>query len=156
MGGSFPSTDDELRRFERAQAAVFAQVERELRDGAKRSHWRWFVFPQLLGLGGSEMARRYGIRSLDEACAYLEHPVLGGRLRDCTRLVNAVPGRDPGRSIERILGYPDDLKFRSCMTLFAAADPAEPLFREALDLFFEGRADPLTVELLARGRQAGS
>ena len=105
----------DLERFERAQEAVYACVRKELAAGQKRSHWMWFIFPQLEGLGNSATARAYAIRSLDEARAYLAHPLLGARLRECTQLVNALTGR----TLEEVFGYPDDLKFRSAMTLFA-------------------------------------
>ena len=134
-----------LRRFVDAQAAVYERVCGELRGGRKTSHWMWFVFPQLRGLGQSAMAYEYGIASRGEAVAYLKHPVLGTRLRECTRLVNQVQGR----SIEEIFAYPDDLKFRSSMTLFARAAPEEPVFQEALDKYFGGEADNRTIELLA-------
>lgn len=133
-------------RFIEAQDRVLDAVRAELAAGRKRSHWMWFVFPQLDGLARSETARFYALHSLEEARAYLAHPVLGARLRDCTALVNAVEGR----SIHEILGSPDDLKFRSCMTLFAAADPAEPVFRQALDRFHDGTPDPETLRLLGR------
>ena len=142
MGGLF-----DLERFVRAQEAVLADVRRELREGRKRSHWMWFVFPQLAGLGASEMARRYAIASLEEAQAYGAHPVLGARLVECAGLVDAVRGR----SIREILGSPDDLKFRSSMTLFAAARPGEAVFRAALERYFGGVADPATCALLSRG-----
>lgn len=131
----------DLARFVAAQAPLIDQVRGELRRGLKRSHWMWFVFPQLRGLGRSPTALRYGIASLDEAQAYLAHPVLGPRLLECTALMNQVPGR----TAREILGSPDDLKFRSCMTLFGLAAPEEPLFRQALEQFFEGSPDPLTM-----------
>ncbi|MGI4978403.1 MAG: DUF1810 domain-containing protein [Janthinobacterium lividum] len=134
----------DLERFVRAQEPVMADVRRELAAGSKRSHWMWFVFPQLDGLGHSDMARRYAIGSLAEARAYLAHPVLGARLRECAGLVNAVPGR----SAREVLGSPDDLKFRSSATLFAAAGPGEAVFAESLRRFFGGVADPATVRLL--------
>jgi uncharacterized protein (DUF1810 family) len=138
--------DDEhnLDRFITAQAAVFADVLDELRDGEKRSHWIWFIFPQLRGLGRSEMAEFYGIASLAEAEAYARHPLLGPRLEQCTRLVNAVEGRP----IRQIFGSPDDLKFRSSMTLFARAAPEAQVYRQALDKYFAGEADTRTLELL--------
>jgi len=139
-----------LQRFVDAQARVHDSVRAELREGCKRSHWMWFVFPQLEGLGGSPMARRYAIRSLAEARAYLAHPVLGARLLECTRLVNALRGRH----IEDIFGYPDDLKFRSSMTLFAHAGGGDE-FQDALQRHFGGAADPLTLERLARRRDLG-
>jgi uncharacterized protein (DUF1810 family) len=134
----------ELQRFVVAQAAVIADVRAELRSGRKESHWMWFVFPQVAGLGSSPTAVRYGIRSLAEARAYLAHPVLGPRLRECTALVLATRGRPVGE----IFAAPDDAKFRSSMTLFSRAEPTEPLWQEALEQFFEGRADPATVARL--------
>ncbi len=136
----------ELDRFVKAQDPVLAQVRHELGTGRKLTHWMWFVFPQLAGLGHSPMARRYAIGSLAEARAYLDHPVLGPRLDECAKLVN----RAEGRSINEILGSPDDLKFRSSMTLFAAARTGPSVFRAALDRHFSGEPDPLTVEGLAR------
>ncbi len=134
----------DLDRFVRAQDPVLDRVRRELGEGRKRSHWMWFVFPQLSGLGHSAMAMRYGIGSLDEARAYLAHPVLGPRLVECTGLVNKVEGR----SVHQIFGSPDDLKFHSSMTLFAAADPEALAFRGALGKHFGGALDALTVEML--------
>ena len=133
----------DLDRFVRAQDPVLDQVRRELADGRKRSHWMWFVFPQLRGLGRSATALRYGIDSLAEAKAYLAHPVLGPRLVECTGLVN----RAEGRSVHQIFS-PDDLKFHSSMTLFAAAEPEALAFREALGKHFGGALDALTVEKL--------
>ena len=133
----------DLTRFLAAQAPVIDQVRAELRAGRKRSHWMWFVFPQLRGLGFSTMAQRYGIASLDEARAYLAHPVLGPRLRECCTLVLQVPER----SALEILGSPDDLKFRSCLTLFSLAAPGEALFRQGLDRFYGGEPDSRTVAL---------
>ena len=134
----------DLQRFVDAQAPVYEGVRAELRRGRKTSHWMWFVFPQLARLGRSATAQHYAIASLDEARAYLRHAVLGPRLVECTRLVNAVAGRSAGE----IFGGPDDLKFRSSMTLFSRANPAEPVFSEALEKFFGGAADPRTLELL--------
>jgi len=135
-----------LRRFLVAQEPVFAQVCAELAAGQKRSHWMWFVFPQLQGLGASSMAERYAIASLAEARAYLAHPLLGERLRRCTQLVNRIEGR----TAQAILGYPDYLKFRSCMTLFAlAAEDGDEPFSAALAKYFAGGEDPRTRELLA-------
>ncbi len=133
----------DLDRFVEAQAPVMAQVRLELAEGQKRTHWMWFVFPQLAGLGRSAMARRYAIGSLAEARAYLDHPLLGPRLIACAELVRAA-----GRPIRDILGSPDDLKFRSSMTLFAAARPDVAVFRMALDAFFDGAADERTTERL--------
>lgn len=139
-----------LDRFVQAQAPVLAQVRLELREGRKRTHWMWFVFPQLSGLGHSPTARRYAIGSLAEARAYLEHPVLGPGLAECTELVNKVEGR----SIHEVFGSPDDLKFRSSMTLFAAARPDHAVFREALDRHFGGVPDRLTTDRLAHLEKA--
>ena len=117
-----------LQRFVDAQNPVFDQVCLELRDGRKRSHWMWFIFPQIRGLGYSQLAHKFAISSRGEAEAYLEHPVLGPRLRECTRLINLIEGRP----IEEIFGYPDDLKLRSCMTLFAQVTSDNELFMRAL------------------------
>ncbi len=134
-----------LQRFVNAQLPDFEQARSELRAGRKRSHWMWFVFPQLKGLGRSETARAFAISGLEEARAYLAHPVLGARLRECCRLVNLVEGR----SAHQIFGDPDDLKFHSCLTLFAAAAPEEEVFRQALRKYFGGQGDRLTMEGLA-------
>jgi len=136
--------DHDLQRFVDAQQGVIESVRDELRAGRKRSHWMWFVFPQLKGLGFSAMAQQYGIASLDEARAYLAHPVLGARLRECCALMLAVPGR----SAHEILGSPDDLKLHSCLTLFALAAPQEAVFREGLQRFYGGRMDEKTRALL--------
>jgi uncharacterized protein (DUF1810 family) len=138
------AADFDLMHFLDAQEPVIERVLAELRAGAKRTHWMWFVFPQISGLGHSAMAQRYAIASLDEAIAYATHPVLGARLRDCTTLVLAVEGKQT----HDIFGSPDDLKFHSCMTLFAHAAPEEPVFRDVLRRFFGGRENPQTVELL--------
>ena len=132
-----------LQRFVDAQQGVYAQVCAELAAGCKRSHWMWFVFPQLQGLGRSATAQHYGIASKAEAQAYWAHPLLGPRLKQCTDLVLAVDGR----SAQQIFGPPDDLKFRSSMTLFAQAT-GEPVFTRALQKYFDGDADPRTIELL--------
>ena len=134
----------DLKRFVDAQAPVYRDVVEELRAGRKRSHWMWFVFPQLLGLGGSPMAVRYGISSLEEAAAYLRHKLLGPRLHECTRLVNQVQGR----SIGEILGSPDDLKLCSSMTLFARATDDNHDFVALLDKYYDGKQDPLTITRL--------
>jgi uncharacterized protein (DUF1810 family) len=137
----------DLERFVDAQRAVYEDARAELRRGRKQSHWMWFIFPQIEGLGRSETARRFAISSREEAEAYLEHPVLGARLRECTRLVNLVQGR----SAEEIFGRPDDLKFRSSMTLFADAASDNQVFTEALRKYFGGAFDPLTLERLRSG-----
>jgi len=133
----------DLQRFVAAQAPVYDDVLAELAAGRKASHWMWFVFPQLKGLGTSAMASRYGIGSLEEARAYWAHPLLGPRLARCTELVLAVPGR----SAREIFGSPDDLKFRSCMTLFARVT-GEPIFTRALQQYFGGEADEATLRRL--------
>ncbi len=135
---------DALERFTAAQNPVWDRVVAELTEGAKRSHWMWFVFPQIAGLGESPMSMRYAIATLDEARAYLAHPVLGPRLREAVNLMLAHEGRAPAA----ILGGIDAVKFRSSLTLFAAADPGEPLFQRALDAFYGGVKDPQTVALL--------
>ena len=133
----------DLERFVDAQAPVYPDVVSELRQGRKQSHWMWFIFPQLAGLGNSAMAQRYALSSRDEAVAYLGHAVLGSRLRECTALVNAVEGR----TIHQILGSPDDLKFRSSMTLFAAVSSG-PEFAAAIAKFYDGTPDARTLKLL--------
>jgi uncharacterized protein (DUF1810 family) len=135
--------------FVTAQDAVYDAVRRELAAGRKETHWIWFVFPQLAGLGRSPMSQKFGLASTTEARSYLEHGILGPRLRECTRLMLAAPNR----SIGSILGYPDDLKFRSSMTLFAAAAPEESLFDAALEKFFGGERDALTIRLLRQNEQ---
>jgi uncharacterized protein (DUF1810 family) len=137
----------DLERFVRAQEGVYEQACAELRAGRKRTHWMWFIFPQIKGLGSSEMAMRYAIASIEEAKAYLEHPVLGSRLRECTQTVLDVKGK----TAEEIFGYPDNLKFHSSMTLFAqAAEISEEdlVFSQALDKYFEGKEDAGTIERL--------
>jgi uncharacterized protein (DUF1810 family) len=134
----------DLARFVKAQTPLMPQVLRELGAGQKRSHWMWFVFPQLAGLGHSPMSRHYAIASLAEARAYLADDVLGPRLMECTALVNAVEGR----SLHAIFGSPDDRKFQSSMTLFAKASPETPVFREALARYCDGAEDRRTVDLL--------
>ena len=134
-----------LRRFVEAQDPVLEEVKEELRSGHKRTHWMWYVFPQMEGLGRSQMAQRYAIPSREEAEAYLSHPTLGPRLRNCTELVNRVEGH----SANDIFGSPDDSKFRSSMTLFdAVADDPTP-FRTALKRYYENEPDPKTLELLS-------
>ena len=133
-----------LQRFIDAQAPVYAQVLAELGAGSKRSHWIWFIFPQIAGLGRSETARYFAIGSREEAAAYLAHPTLGPRLRECCRLTTLVEGR----SAREIFGTPDDMKFRSSLTLFAAVAPDDAIFTEALQKFFSGEADRLTLACL--------
>ncbi|WP_413934725.1 DUF1810 domain-containing protein [Nitrospira sp. BLG_1] len=125
---------------------MYDTVLAELRAGRKSSHWIWFIFPQTAGLGHSSMAQQFAIASLEEAKAYLQHPVLGQRLRECTQLVLNVEGR----SAEEIFGYPDYLKFRSCMTLFSAATTDNTLFKNALEKYFDGQPDQSTLDILAQ------
>ena len=133
-----------LSRFVDAQQGVVATVERELAAGAKRTHWMWFFFPQLVGLGRSETARRYAIASLDEARAYVAHPLLGPRLVECVRLANA----SPARSAQELFGEPDVVKFHSCLTLFARAAPDAAIFPQSLNRFFGGARDAATDAIL--------
>jgi uncharacterized protein (DUF1810 family) len=133
-----------LQRFVEAQAPVYRQVLAELGAGSKRSHWMWFVFPQIAGLGRSETARFFAIGSRAEAAAYLAHPILGPRLRECCRLA----ARIEGRSAREIFGSPDDMKFRSSLTLFAAVAPDDAIFTDALRKFFGGEADEATLARL--------
>lgn len=141
-----PDDPYHLARFVAAQDAegTYERALAELRSGRKRTHWMWFVFPQLAGLGRSETARHFALGSLDEARAYLRHPILGPRLVACAAAVASLAEPDPGA----LLGPVDALKLRSSMTLFHRADPAEPSFRAVLDRFFDGRTDPLTDDRL--------
>ena len=134
----------DLERFVAAQDPVWDRVRAELARGRKASHWMWFVFPQLAGLGSSSTARAYAVSGLDEAQAYLAHPVLGPRLREAAELAAAVEAR----TASEVFGYPDDLKLRSSMTLFARAAPQDPVFTAVLDRYFGGDPDPRTIELL--------
>ena len=136
--------DDTLERFVVAQAPHVETVRAELAAGRKRTHWMWFVFPQLRGLGHSQLAWHFGLQSRSEARDYLAHAILGARLRDCVELVLAVPHR----SAHEIFGSPDDLKLRSCLTLFREIDGADGVFGRALDRFFDGEPDPKTLQLL--------
>jgi len=136
-----------LQRFVDAQNPVYARVRNELAAGEKRGHWMWFVFPQLAMLGQSETSRQYGIVSRAEAEAYMRHPVLGSRLIECTRLVLG----HRGKTVRDIFGTPDDLKFRSSMTLFNTVAPSEPAFADALARLLEGKPDPRTLLWLAPG-----
>ncbi len=141
-------TDDpyDLNRFILAQENDYAPALAEIRSGRKRTHWMWYIFPQLDGLGFSETARRYAIRSLDEAWAYLEHPVLGPRLVECAEAVLAVQGR----SAREIFGAPDDLKLRSCATLFAEVSSSDSVFHRLIQVYFDGAPDGRTLTLLGQ------
>jgi uncharacterized protein (DUF1810 family) len=138
-----------LERFVTAQASCYDRVLAELRRGHKSTHWMWFIFPQIAGLGRSPSAQFYALASLDEARAYLNHPVLGPRLIECAAAANAVPGG----SAYDIFGGIDEAKFRSSLTLFAAAAPDNPAFQAGLDRFFDGQRDPLTLERLDAGER---
>ncbi len=138
-----PADPYDLDRFLRAQAVDYARALSELRAGQKQSHWMWYIFPQIEGLGGSAMSRRYSIKSAAEARAYLEHPVLGARLRECFGAVLNIEGR----SAHEIFGSPDDMKLRSSATLFAAVSD-EAVFKDVLQKYFDGKADEPTLGLL--------
>ena len=141
-----PAREDpfDLDRFVEAQAKDYARALAELRAGRKRTHWMWYVLPQLRGLGSSSMARLYGIGSAQEAAAYLAHPVLGPRLRECVAAMNALDGK----SAVEVLGEIDAAKFRSCLTLFGSVDPGDAVWRDALDAFFAGVPDDRTLAIL--------
>jgi len=133
-----------LERFVEVQNDVYEDVCKELRRGQKRTHWMWFTFPQIAGLGHSWMARRYAIASLEEAQAYLAHPILGARLRECVGILNGLRGK----TVEEIMGYPDDVKLRSCLTLFARASSENQEFLDALEKYYGGNMDPETLKRL--------
>ena len=134
----------DLQRFVDAQAPVFETALGELRAGRKRTHWMWFIFPQVAGLGESAMAQRYALAGVAEARAYLDHPVLGPRLMACVAVLNAIDRR----SAHEIFGSPDDLKFRSSLTLFLRAAPGDPTLQRALDAYFYGQPDPRTLAIV--------
>ena len=134
----------DLERFTAAQAGIYDRVRTELASGQKKTHWMWFIFPQIAGLGRSEMSRLYAIASLEEAQAYLRHPVLGARLRECVGLVSGLRGC----TAHQILGSPDDQKFRSSLTLFWLASDREAVFDSALHRYFDGLPDPETISRL--------
>jgi uncharacterized protein (DUF1810 family) len=135
-----------LSRFVSAQARDYEIAREELRNGRKRSHWIWYIFPQIDGLGSSPTSKLYAIKSKAEAQAYLEHPVLGTRLLECVNIILGIEGR----SASEIFGYPDDLKLKSSMTLFAIVQSQEPRFSRVLDKYFEGKRDSRTIDLLAQ------
>ena len=136
----------QLERFVEAQQSIYPRALAELRAGRKRSHWMWFVFPQIAGLGRSDMARSYAIADIAEARAYLAHPLLGPRLRECTAIVNGIEGK----TLDEIFGYPDNRKFCSSMTLFARAAQDNAVFESALRKYCDDKPDPLTVARLPR------
>ena len=146
----FAGESHDLERFVRAQAAIYEQALAELTRGRKQSHWMWFVFPQIAGLGFSDMSRRYALANAAEARAYLEHPVLGPRLLACFAATLAVDGR----TAHEIFGSPDDLKLRSCATLFAAVSEPGSIFQLVLDRYFGGRPDVETQRLLREADSA--
>jgi uncharacterized protein (DUF1810 family) len=144
-GEAEPGPDPhDLTRFVLAQAEDYERAPAEVRSGRKRSHWMWYIFPQIDGLSLSPISRRYSIKSLDEAKAYLDHPVLGPRLVECAEAALGVEGR----SAYEILGSPDDMKLRSCATLFASVTAADSVFARLLDRFFEGKPDGKTLQML--------
>lgn len=139
-----------LERFVQAQESIYSQALSELKNGHKRSHWMWFIFPQFAGLGFSLTTRRYSVKSLEEARAYLDHPVLGPRLLDCTQALLGVHGKE----ISKILGYPDDLKFHSSITLFdRVTNDEKNLFYQALSHYFSGKRDTKTLKLVAKSQE---
>lgn len=140
-----PGSSLNLDRFLEAQALVYVQVVRELTAARKTSHWMWFIFPQLKGLGRTSTAQFYGIESKAKALAYWKHAVLGARLKECAELVLAAPS---GLTAHDVVGSPDELKMRSCMTLFAAVAPDEACFREVLQRFYSGKLDEATLQML--------
>lgn len=147
-----PNADDpgELARFVRAQGDVYEQALAEIRGGHKRTHWMWFVFPQLDGLGSSPTAKLYAIKSAGEAVAYLAHPVLGPRLQECVQALLVLEGK----SASDIFGFPDDLKLRSCATLFGTISPPGSIFQRLLEKYFPDGPDPATLRLLKRGQDS--
>ena len=136
--------DFHLERFVDAQRPVYETVRAELRSGSKRSHWMWYIFPQHAGLGRSETARHYALSGIEEAQAYLAHPLLGQRLEECCKILTGIEGR----TASAIFGYPDDLKLHSSLTLFAQAAPEQPLFVACLEKYFNGQRDAATLQLL--------
>jgi uncharacterized protein (DUF1810 family) len=142
MAGSSDPYD--LSRFQQAQEGIYEQALSEIESGRKRSHWMWYIFPQIDGLAFSSTSQRYSIKSLDEARAYLDHPILGPRLRECAEAVIRVEGRTAGE----IFGSPDDLKLRSCATLFACVSPPASVFDRLLTKYYQGRRDDKTLHLL--------
>jgi uncharacterized protein (DUF1810 family) len=142
-----PNDPFTLSRFVQGQARNYETALQELKDGKKRSHWMWYVFPQFKGLGSSAASARFAIRSLEEAQAYLAHPVLGERLKECAEVVLQLEGK----TTEQIFGCPDYMKFRSCMTLFAEASEADSVFQKTLEKYHDGHGDPATLALISAG-----
>lgn len=139
------SNEPNLNRFLEAQKNTFERAFDEIKAGMKRSHWMWFIFPQIRGLGYSEMANKYGIANLKEAEVYLDHPILGQRLISISKLLPEIKGK----SAYEVFGSPDDMKLRSSMTLFASVEHADPVFKQVLDQYFEGEKDERTISLIA-------
>ncbi|GAB3782330.1 DUF1810 domain-containing protein [Spirosoma horti] len=137
--------EPDLTRFIDAQASSYEQALAEIRNGRKQTHWMWYIFPQLAGLGSSQMAQYYGIDDLVEAKAYLAHPILGGRLIEISQALLGIEGK----TAHQIMGSPDDLKLKSSMTLFSLVDPTEPVFQQVLTKYYQGEADRKTLTLLA-------
>ena len=135
----------DLKRFLDAQESTYSDALAELQAGMKRTHWMWFIFPQVAGLGNSPMAVRYAINSRKEAQDYLGHPLLGSRLRECAEALLSVQGK----TANEIMGFPDDLKLKSSMTLFAALSNADPMFRQVLERYYQGEQDEKTLQILA-------
>lgn len=133
-----------LERFVLAQQRNYADELREMQNGKKESHWIWYVFPQIRGLGSSHMSQKYALSGLEEARAYLAHPVLEPQLLECCQAALEIPTNDP----REVFGFPDDVKFCSCLTLFALAEPSRPIFEELLDKFYDGKKDPRTIRIL--------
>lgn len=142
------NADYDLKRFLDAQQSVYPRALAEIKNGHKQSHWMWYIFPQLLGLGYSETARFYAIHNLEEARAYLEHPVLGSRLIEISNALLGIVGK----TASQILGSPDDLKLRSSMTLFRLVNNTDPVFQAVLDQYFTGQVDQRTIELVQTGK----
>jgi uncharacterized protein (DUF1810 family) len=141
-----------LRRFACAKEAIYDAVLKELRSGQKRTHWMWYIFPQITGLGYSPTSQRYAIKSQAEARHYLSHPILGERLLECAETILRIQGR----SVSQIFGSPDDLKLRSSMTLFASITPPESVFARVLDRYFQGQPDSRTLDILKKLGEASS
>ncbi len=137
---------DNLFRFVDAQASCYNRVIEELKQEKKQSHWMWYIFPQLKGLGFSQLSQKYAISTIDEAKIYYEHPLLGKRLLECTKLIFDIENK----GIDEILGFPDKLKFQSCMTLFKEAEPQEALFQKVLEKYFNGKADEVTLKKISK------
>ncbi len=139
-------TEHHLNRFVEAQEHIYSRVVSELKNGYKQSHWMWFIFPQIEGLGKSQTSRRYSIKSMEEAKAYFHHPILGTRLVECSTILLGIAKN----SATEIFGYPDDVKLQSCMTLFAVAAPEEPVFGKVLLKYFKNTKDQHTLDIIRK------